>query len=182
MSVTGTPARDRALALAILALLIAALWVGPVAAYLNLIAAGADELAGQAALLQRYRALAAAPSDQPPAVPAIAEALLVEAPEAQAVALLQQTVKNAAGASRVQIQSMQVLRSEALAGALRIGVRIRAAGDTAALGRLLYAIETERPVLYPDNLQVQSRPGAGDRTGTLDFQLDVSGFVAGGGS
>jgi hypothetical protein len=74
-------------------------------------------------------------------------------------------------------------------GAVRIGVRLRGSSDVAALGRLLYAVEAARPLLVPDNLQVQGRaaaPAAGSAPEPapipLDFQLDVSGFKTGASS
>jgi general secretion pathway protein M len=183
-------AADRALltragALAILLLLVALLWVGPIGAYFQLIGDGADAIARKTALLQRYRALAdAAASGRPNEAARSDPSLLLPAvPDAQAVALLQETVKSAAAAAQVQIQGFQVLRSEGEAGAPRIGVRIRASGDVASLGRLLYAIESARPLLYPDNLQIQSHAAApGTPPSPLQFQLDVAGFRAGSAS
>jgi general secretion pathway protein M len=171
----------RAGAVAILVALLAVLWIGPIGAYFDMVARGADALSQKATLLQRYRALA----DAPPAEhsePARGDpSLLIPAvPDAQALALLQETVKAAAAAAQVQIQGLQVLRSEGEPGALRVGVRIRGAGDVASLGRLLYAIEAARPLLYPDNLQIQSPAAApGAPPSPLQFQLDVAGFKAG---
>jgi general secretion pathway protein M len=179
----------RAGAVAILLLLLLLLWIGPVGAYVDLVGEGAEQIAQKAAVLQRYRALAnAGPVDRPesaPIEPARTDpALLIPAiPEAQAVALLQETVKSAAAAAQVQIQGLQVLRGEGEAGVLRIAVRIRALGDVGGLGRLLYAIETSRPLLYPDNLQIQSQATApGTPPSPLQFQLDIAGFKAGASS
>jgi general secretion pathway protein M len=171
----------RAGAVGILLLLLLMLWVGPIGAYFDFVAAGADELAQKTALLQRYRALADAPPAGRQEPPRGDPSMLIPAvPEAQALALLQETVKSAAAAAQVQIQGLQVLRSEGEAGVLRIGVRVRAAGDVASLGRLLYAIEAARPLLYPDNLQIQSQPAApGTPPSPLQFQLDIAGFKAG---
>jgi hypothetical protein len=115
--------------------------------------------------------------------------LLPEIPDSQAVARLQETLKAAATAAQVQIQGFQILRSEPVPGAVRIGVRLRGSSDVAALGRLLYAVEAARPLLVPDNLQVQGRaasPAAGSTPEPtpipLDFQLDVSGFKTGASS
>jgi general secretion pathway protein M len=176
VTLADAPTRNRAAALAILALLLVAFWVGPVSAYRDLIDAGNDDIATKSALLQRYRALAGA---EPAAAPVTSGPSLLypDTPESQAVALLQETVKAAAAAAQIQVQGLQVLRSEALPGATRIGVRIRAAGDVTNLRSLLYAIEAARPLLYPDNLQIQSHaasPGAAPTP--LDFQLDISGF------
>jgi hypothetical protein len=134
---------------------------------------------GEGRLLGRYRAAAAGPVAAAGAGPA--GLLYSDMPESQAAATLQETVKSAAGAARVQVQGLQVLRSEPMPGAVRIGVRVRGSGDIASLRGLIYAIEAARPVLYLDNLQVQSHamtPAAA--TAPLDFQLDISGFTSAG--
>jgi general secretion pathway protein M len=166
---------SRVAALAVVAVLIAAFCIGPLAAYGDLIAANAEALATKTALLQRYRALAdAGPSAAAPAGPAL---LYPEMPDSQASALLQETVKSTASAAHVQVQGLQVLRSDALPGATRIGVRVRASGDIASLRSLIYAIETARPLLYPDNLNIQSRATSPEaQSAPLEFQLDISGF------
>jgi len=176
------PTLGRAAALVILATLIALFCIGPLAAYCGLIADNGDALATEAALLQRYRALAAATpaaagADAP--LPANAALFYPDMAESQALALLQETVKNTAATARVQVQGLQVLRSEMVSGATRIGVRVRASGDVASLKSFLYAIETAQPVLYPDNLSVQSHAATPDAPASaLDFQLDISGFKA----
>ena len=163
----------RITALLLLVLLIAAAWLGPVGAYVDLVGARADEVAERAMLLQRYRALAALPPAAISDAGSADTAMLPPAPEAQAVALLQETVKSAAGASKVRIDSLQVLRSETFSGALKIGVRVRAVGDSAGIARLLFAIEAARPVLLPDNLQIQARTPPG----MLDLLLEVSAYA-----
>jgi general secretion pathway protein M len=160
----------RAAAVAILAVLIGLAWLGPVDLYLGTLAEGSGDIAAKQVLLQRYRALAGVPVA---AAKDDSGLLFPEIPEAQAVALLQETVKSAAAAARVEVRGLQVLRQEAAPGAARIGIRVSAAGDIAGLGRLLYAVEAARPLLYPDNLHIQARAGA------LEFQLDISGFKAG---
>jgi general secretion pathway protein M len=174
-------ALERAGALAILLVLFLVLWLGPVGAYLDFIGQGGDEIVQKSALLQRYRALADAAPAQPVAPARTDASLLIPAvPDAQALAVLQETIKSAAAAAQVQIQGMQVLRGEGEAGALRIGVRVRAAGDVNGLGRLLYAIEAARPVLYPENLQIQAQATApGAPPSPLQFQLDIAAFKAG---
>lgn len=167
----------RVAALTILGVLVALFCVGPLAAYCALVADNSDGLTAKAALLQRYRALAEA-KNTPPAADG-AEMLYPQMPESQASALLQETVKHIAAAAHAQVLGLQVLRSEATNGATRIGVRVRASGDMASLRSLVYAIETARPLLYPDNLAIQSHPGApGAAPSALDIQLDISGFKA----
>lgn len=179
MRLAERPAAGRVAALAILALLGAAFCAGPLAGYWGLLSDNGETLGAKAALLQRYRALAAAGVDAPAAVPTPAQPPLLypDMPDSQATALLQETVKSTAAAAHIQVQGLQVLRGDAIPGATRIGVRVRASGDIASLRNLIYAIETARPLLYPDNLQVQSHAAtAGAPAGPLDFQLDISGF------
>src|SRR4051812_847248 len=104
-------------AVAILILLLLVLWIGPVGAYVDLVQDGAGEIAQKAALLQRYRALADVGSSDRTEPARTDPALLIPAiPDAQAGALVQETVKSAAAAAQVQIQGLQVLRGEARAG------------------------------------------------------------------
>jgi Type II secretion system (T2SS), protein M subtype b len=179
MTLADRPSLGRVGALAILGVLLALFCIGPLAGYCGLITDNNDALATKAALLQRYRALAGvspATNTPTPSDPAL---LYPDMPESQASALLQETVKTAAAAARVQVQGLQVLRGEALSGATRLGVRVRASGDIASLRNLVYAIETARPLLYPDHLQIQSHATLPDAApSTLDFQLDISGFKA----
>ena len=179
MTVAGRPLFGRVAALTILAALVAAFCVGPLAAYCGVIAGNNDALASKQGVLQRYRALAGAnPASTAPSAPGPA-LLYPEMPESQASALLQEIVKNTAAAARVQVQGLQVLRSEAVGGATRIGLRMRASGDMASLRSLVYAIETARPLLYADDLQIQSHATSPDTApSVLDFQLDISGFKA----
>ena len=176
MTLAERPNLGRISALAILAVLIALFCLGPVAAYCGWIADNADSLAAKAAVLQRYRLLAGAEAKA--AAPAGPALLYAEMPELQATALLQETVKTAAVAAHVQVQGLQVLRGEAVSGATRIGVRVRASGDMTGLRNLLYAIETAKPLLYPDNLSVQSHAAMPGAAAALDFQFDISGFKA----
>ena len=177
MSLVEHPVVGRAAALTILGTLVVLFCVGPLAAYWDLVAGNNDELATKQVMLQRYRALAS--TGPSPAVPATPVPLYPDVPDSQASALLQETVKNSAAAAHVQVQGLQVLRSETVGGATRIGVRVRGSGDVASLRNLLYAVETARPLLYPDNLRIQGRAPSSDTTpGPLDLQLDISGFKA----
>jgi Type II secretion system (T2SS), protein M subtype b len=169
---------SRAAALVLLAGLVAGVAVGPITAYLGLLHGQAAALRRDSQRLQRYRHL----TDAHIPAPAAGERTLLfpNIPESQAVALLQEALKGAAAAARVEIQGFQVLRSESAAGSTRVGVRLRASGDIAGLERLLYTIERARPVLYPDNLEVRAasaRPGAAPSA--LEFEFDVSGFTTG---
>jgi general secretion pathway protein M len=178
VSIADRPPISRAAALAILAGLIVLLWVGPVAAYLELLDSDDQALSAAQQTLERYSALA---STTPQHVPVEDKSMLLpDISEAQAVALLQESLKGAAAAAQVEIQGLQVLQTETFSGAPRIGVRLRGHTDIGGLANLLYAIEAARPLLFPDNLTIQSRsatPAA--PPSALDFQIDVSAFKSG---
>jgi general secretion pathway protein M len=179
VTLADRPLLGRIAALAILAALVAVFCVGPLAAYYDMIAGNNDTLASKQAMLQRYRVLVGAnPASTAPSAPEPA-LLYPEMPDSQASALLQEIVKNTAAAARAQVQGLQMLRGEAVGGATRIGIRVRASGDMASLRSLIYAIETARPLLYADDLQIQSHATSPDAApAALDFQLDISGFKA----
>lgn len=171
---------SRGAALVVLLAILAALWLGPVNAYVSLIGTGSAQLASVEKKLADFRSLAETPGD-PRAGTDPQAVFLPEASDAETVALLQETLKRAATASQVEIEGLQILQVEPVSGARRIAVRLRGRGDMPGLERLLYAIEAARPVLYPDNLQLLSRPAAAPAAPTmLNFQLDVSGFKQGG--
>jgi general secretion pathway protein M len=166
--------RARAAALAILFLLLALAWIGPVAAYRDVLDGDVRRLAELDAALARDRALVTAAPETQGALPA-AVLLPPETSDAQAAALLQETLKAAAAAARVEVVGLQVMPADSLAGSPRVGVRLGGRGAIDALNRLIYAIEESRPMLYPDNLRIEAR----DRDGALDFQLDISAFKPG---
>jgi hypothetical protein len=177
MSALEHPLVARAAAVCVLLAAAAALWLGPVSAYLDLVGDDASQLDAARASLARDRALVQrAPGRENFASASI---LLADGSDAQTVAFLQDTLKQAAASAQVEIEGLQVLPQDALAGAARVGVRLRARGDIAGLDRLLYAIESSRPLLYPDNLHIQAGIAPGDAPVALEFQLDVSGFKAG---
>lgn len=179
MTLAERPALGRVAALAILAILVVLFCGGPLAAYCGLVADNNEALGTKAALLQRYRALAEIKAPSSSSAPEARALLYPDMPESQASALLQETVKNTATAAHAQVLGLQVLRSEAANDATRIGVRVRASGGMASLRGLLYAIESARPVLYTDNLSIQSHAATSDAAPSpLDFQFDVSAFKA----
>jgi len=171
---------SRVAAVAILLALLAALWLGPVAFYQNWRAADAQAIAAAAQTLARDRALVAAKEPRPNDAAAI---LLPALSDAEAAALLQETLKHAAQAADVEIDGMQVLPADTLAGAARVGLRLRARGGTAGIARLLYEVAASHPFLYPDNLHILSHAMAPQGAGAvLDFEFDVSAFRAGAAS
>ena len=57
MTIRGYGIHPRVVALAILAGILTAVWVGPVNLYLGLVVSGAEQIAEKRLVLQRYRAL-----------------------------------------------------------------------------------------------------------------------------
>ena len=170
---------SRLAALALLAVLAALLHAGLVAPYLAYLDGLDDRVTAQATILARMRVLAAAPETAAPA-PEPAVLLLPDGSDAQALADLQDRLKQVAGGNGIEVQGIQMLpRSETQAVA-RLGVRLRGTGDMAALNRFLHAVESAAPALAVDNLRIQSRAprGAAAAAGAppLDLQLDVVGF------
>ncbi|HVH78976.1 MAG TPA: GspMb/PilO family protein, partial [Stellaceae bacterium] len=131
MTLAERPAFGRVAALTILGSLVLLFFLGPFAAYCGLIADNRNALANRLALLERYQALAIRPAST--AVSPETALLYPDVPESQTTALLQEAVKAAATAAHVEVQGLQVLRSDTASGATRIGVRVRAAGDITSL-------------------------------------------------
>ena len=169
---------SRAAALAILVALIGAAWIGPVAAYVDLLRDGAEQIATKEQFAQRYEALLRGRG--PDQLAALKDPILFPGlSDAQALATLQEAIKGLAMTSRVEIQGLQVLPGDSQAGLSRIGIRVRATADMDGTNGLLYAIEASRPLLYVDNLQLRPQMANNAPTAVLDLQFDVSAFKAG---
>lgn len=171
---------SRSAALAILLGLVGAFCLGPAAAYLGWIGNNAQRLRRDEAILRHERTVirvAATPLGARNETGVLFPAL----GPARAAALLQEALKRRAAAAQVEIEGLQVMPSSAMAGTRRIAVRLRGSAGIGALDRLLYAIETAHPLLYPDNLRIRATPGGTGSNGSsrLRFQLDVSGFTRG---
>lgn len=171
----GTPAA-RAAALALLALLGAGIWAGPVAIYLEAREVSSARVARAEALVHRQRALAALPADAA-ARGSSSDLLLDDLPSAQVFAALSERIKAAADGAGVSLQGLQSLGEDAALGMTRAGIRLRGSADLPALARFLDAVENARPFLRIDGLRIQSRQAiGGDGDMPLDIQLDVFGF------
>ena len=170
---------SRAAALAILLALVAAVWLGPVALYQGLRADDETALAAAAATLARDQSVVAAQDSGPGDAATI---LLPALSDAEAAALLQETMKRAAQATDVEIEAIEVLAPDTLAGSARVGLRLHARGDTSGIARLLYAVSASRPLVYADNLHIAAHGAAQGAAQILDFEFEVSAFKAGAAS
>jgi len=169
---------SRAAALAILAAIIGAVWVGPVMGYVDLLRDGAEQIATKEQFVQRYEALVG--SRGPDQLAALKDPVMFPGlSDAQALATLQEAVKGLAATSHVEIQGLQILPGDSQAGLSRIGIRVRATADIDGANGLLYAIEASRPLLYVDNLQLRPQMANNAPTPVLDLQFDVAAFKPG---
>lgn len=169
---------ERALAWAIPALGIAALWLGLGLPAWRHLEAGRAEIVRLTALADRYEAARLRPRDATASI--AAELLMPTASNAQAQAALQERVKAIladAGGVLIGLQP-QATRTE---GPWRdVALSVQFTADMVALQRALHAFETARPMIAVASAEMRprGRPGVG---GGLDIALDLVGFAPGSG-
>ncbi|HTH99209.1 MAG TPA: type II secretion system protein GspM [Stellaceae bacterium] len=170
----GRPGRLLALALVLLAVLV--LWTAIVSPLLDLYATRAQQLddsgirarhmaaiAAQAPGLRRQ--LAARHGAKP-----VATDLVKGGSDALALATLQGTVQSLAGATGIEIASVDTLPAAPVGGLRRIGLHLHATGDYPTLVRFLGRIRDARPAVLADDLTISAQgPDAASR-----FDIDVS--------
>jgi Type II secretion system (T2SS), protein M subtype b len=167
---------SRAAALAVLLLLSALVLFGLVAPYRDYLRSLAARNEAAAALVERYRDLAARGAAPAAADDALDGLLLGDLSDAQAIARLQRMVQGFATAQGLEIGGLQALPRDDGEALQRLTLRLRGSGGIAAVNAFLHAAETARPLLVVDNLRLQSRQARGDAR--LELQLDVSAFRA----
>lgn len=187
MNTLITPRLSRLLALALLLVVIAVPYLGVVRPYLEALREGRETLADTAALRDRYVALAAAGAG----VDGWAERLRDEgegeaaylqgASEALVSADLQNRVKTVLQANGGVLNSTQILDTTSEEGFRRLAVRVRMSGGSEALYKVFHALETERPFLFVDNVDinartVRTREGQGE-TVELMVTFDLFGYM-----
>jgi general secretion pathway protein M len=101
---------------------------------------------------------------------------------AVATAELQEYVKEVILASGGQLVSTQAVAAENGAGVMPLTVKVTMRGDTESLQRVVYALESGRPMLFLDNVLVRTlgarrmRLGAG-REDALEVRFDLTGYL-----
>jgi len=180
---------SRLAALGLVLVLAVVLHAGLVVPYREAWQRSHDLIEQQAALLARYRELAsrsAEPDGQADRerLALLQAGLLPRQTEGQAVAGLQDRIKTIGGAAGINLSSVQALppheaaRKDEAGGLIRLGLRLRLAGDVASLNRFLYEIEAHRPFLVVENLAINGRGARPGAPSPLDIQLDVIGLQA----
>jgi general secretion pathway protein M len=97
---------------------------------------------------------------------------------------LQQQVKSIVEANGGRLISTQILPVTQEKGFSRVGINVQMTGDTKVLQRIIYALESNRPLLFINNLQVIARTirysGRDNQLGTnlqLTIQFDLAGYL-----
>lgn len=194
MTRTLSPAASRALAVAILLGLIAALWFGIASPVIERILDHRRTVAEAEEQLPRLRRLAAstpvlrAQIAQLRRDPQARTRLLAGTNESLAGADLQRRVNQIALQNGAVIRSTQPLPAQDQQGFRRISIRIAMEGNTAALQKMFYTLESSATLLFIDNVQIRSR-SAGRllrttnvnvaRDDTLAVRFDLSGYMGG---
>jgi len=112
---------------------------------------------------------------------------LPEESPALAAATLQQRVRQAVesnGGNLVSTQALPVVMEDGFA---RVGIRVQMIGDTDAVQKMLHALESARPLLFTDALQIRAQPVRRRQTATgmdeLEMQLvtqfELTGYMPG---
>ncbi len=152
----------RALAVALTAVVLAAVWFAVAAPLLDWHAQRAEDLAGRATLARRMAEVADTLPDLQrrgagPAAAAPAASLIGGDTDAIAAANLQQRVQEMAGRAGVALSSTEVLASVQLGATRRIGLRVSTNAGWGVLMRLLQSIEQAVPRMLVDDLQLRGQ-------------------------
>ena len=184
-----TPWLSRVVALLLLAAVLAAAYVwivGPIAgAYADTEAAIADAHE----LLERYDRLASARPSLEAQLAAIeqkpdtAAYYLDGATDALAAASLQARVTALVEGSGATLLSIQTLTTTEDRGLRRVAIRLQMTAEIGPLVRVLHGLETGVPLLFVDNLEVQSQaaaaiePDAAQASAPLIVGFDLYGYL-----
>lgn len=189
-----SPVISRSLALAILFGVAAGIWFGVAGPVLDQMLLYRQTIAEAEERLPRLRRLAAsAPMLQAQLAqlrrdPRARSRLLSGTNDSLAGADLQRRVNQIALQNGAVIRSTQPLPAQDEKGFRRIAIRIAMEGDTAALQKIFYTLETAPALLFIDNVQVRSRSGGRLRRlqgvniaqdETLAVRFDLAGYTAG---
>jgi general secretion pathway protein M len=173
--------RGRILAIAIMVIMIATVnlvIIGPLFAFYD---GSGQRLQDRLDVVQRYRTAA-------DALPRLKEEakewdeqaqnsnlLLTGASDPIAAASLQSTLKDLIEQGGGKLTTAQTLAAETENKFRRVGVRVAFSADLALLTAVLLGIETARPVLTVNNLEVHTAGDSADGE-TLEIAMDVYGF------
>jgi hypothetical protein len=181
----------RALALALFAAalaLVAMGIVGPAIARFELLQAS---VADGAAALQRFTAVAARLPRLQAEDAALTRAFATQGGFLQATnesliaAELQNRIKRAVESNGAQLKSTQILPIGDENGMRKVTARVEVEGNTAALERIWYEMETGTPDLFITTFDIEQRQVRRERTGPpiymVDARFELAAYARGGG-
>ncbi len=188
MNTQISPRLSRLLALAMLVFVLAVPYMAIVRPYLDAIAAGRETISEQVGMRDRYNALAAGDAaiderlaDSSDETDGGESAYLEGASEALVAADLQNRVKTVVQDNGGVLNSTQILETTSESGFRRLAVRARMSASMEALYKVLYDLETQRPFLFIDNIDINARtvrmPDRKRETVELIVSFDLFGFM-----
>ena len=177
--------RGRVLAVALLVVVLAALWAGVVVPLTDWFADRTDTIDRQTTLARRMGQIAAdlpALRAQAASTQAAAPvAVLDGASDAVAGAALQQRLQQIGASLGATLSSTEVLAGEPIGAYRRIGVRLAVSARWPVIVRLLEAIAVNTPRLLVNDVQIQAlRAVAVEADPAMNVTMIVFGFRAGG--
>lgn len=195
-----TKIAGRVAALLILLGLLLVVWLYMLAPYFRYLVEQGDEFDRLQTRLNSYQRLLAAESDIENAIAQLAqpgkdeELLLPDASQAIASAKLRDLINGFIEDTGARLISSQSYHDNDLPGAEMVGLRIQVNGEVENLLDILYKIETARPVLFVDKLNISAlqsryaiqnrRPRSasfanisGSTRSSLDIRMDIAGFI-----
>jgi general secretion pathway protein M len=106
-------------------------------------------------------------------------------PSTLAATDLQQQMKAVVEENGGQLVSTQLLPAAQEGEFTRVGINVQMTADTPAMQRVLFALETSRPVLFVTNLQIRARAmrparsqdSASDNSVQLTIQFELLGYL-----
>ncbi len=190
----------RVTSLLILLGLLLVVWLYMLAPYFRYLVEQGDEFDRLQTRLNSYQRLLAAESDIENTIAQLAlpgkdeELLLPDASQAIASAKLRDLINGFIEDTGARLISSQSYHDNDLPGAEMVGLRIQVNGEVENLLYILYKIETARPVLFVDKLNISAlqsryaihnrRPRSasftnisGSTRSSLDMRMDIAGFI-----
>ncbi|HUN46506.1 MAG TPA: type II secretion system protein GspM [Stellaceae bacterium] len=183
------PLARRGLALAILLVLVGAVYAVAVQPLIDDYRDTTQSIEQMSALLQRYQRVAANLAPLQAQLASVQQrqgakdGFFAGANDTLVAAQLQGKLRTAVEAARGELKSTQVLPTEDDGKMRRITVRGQMASTLGAVQRVIYEIEASSPYLFVDNLNLRVRAAerraeVPDQDPILDVRFDVYGYLS----
>lgn len=186
--VVQSPVARRAVAFGLLVALLVFVYLVMLAPYLSLYNDHRQTVAELTHRLQHYHGIAAQRDSINEELQSLAQKIqngryyLEKDAPALASAELQQRVKEIISAHHGQVVSMQVATEPTEGATGRVTLKTRMRGSIEDLQKILFEMESQRPLLFLDNAFIRSNPASNPRRAgvahsRLDIGFDVSAYL-----